>query len=134
MRYAPIGFIALAAAALFAGSACDDAQDEAEEAVEEVEEKAGEAGARASAEAFRASLKAQETDDDAGGVRAIEPLQAAAEDVPGGADITGIADENGDGVDDDGYVQVNVSDESACVTLPESGDEIDVSGRACPAT
>jgi hypothetical protein len=128
MRGALIGFIALGAA-LFAGSACDDA----EETVEEVEEKAGEAGARASAEAFRASLKAQETDDSAGGVRAIEPLRAAAEDVPGDPDITGIADENGDGVDDDGYVQVNVSDQNACVTLPESGDEIDVAGGPCPA-
>ncbi|HEX6311490.1 MAG TPA: hypothetical protein VF152_07655 [Acidimicrobiia bacterium] len=133
MRSARIGLVVLATAALLAGSACDDAQDEAEETVEEVEEKAGEAGARAGAEAFRASLKAQETDDDAGGVRAIEPLRAAAEDVPGGADVTGITDSNGDGVDDDGYVQVEVGDERACVTLPETGDEIDVSGGACPA-
>jgi len=38
-----------------------------------------------------------------------------------------------DGRDDDGYVQATVGDENACITLPESGDDIDVSGGACPA-
>jgi hypothetical protein len=135
MRYARMGLLALAVVGLVVGSACDDeTQDEAEEAVEGAKEKAGEAGARASAEAFRVSLKAQDTDDATGGVRNVEALRAAADDLPGDPDITGIADADGDGRDDDGYVQADVGDESACVTLPETGDDIDVSGGACPAS
>jgi hypothetical protein len=139
MRHTRFGLIAVVAVALLAGGACDDdAQDKAKEKAEglkkEAGEKAGEAGARATAEAYRVSLKAQETDDAAGGVRQVTVLQAAAEDLPGDPDITGIEDGDGDGLDDDGYVQVNAGDESACVTLPESGDDIDVSGGACPAS
>jgi hypothetical protein len=135
MRYARMGLLALAVVGLVVGSACDDeTQDEAEEAVEGAKEKAGEAGARASAEAFRVSLKAQDTDDATGGVRNVEALRAAADDLPGDPDITGIADADGDGRDDDGYVQADVGDESACVTLPETGDDIDVSGGACPTS
>jgi hypothetical protein len=139
VRYTRIGLIAVAAVALLAGGACDDdAQDKAKEKAEDLKEKAGdkagEAGARGTAEAFRVSLKAQETDDGAGGVRQVTVLQAAAEDLPGDLDITRIEDGDGDGIDDDGYVQFNVGDESACVTLPESGDDIDVSGGACPAS
>jgi hypothetical protein len=135
MRYARMGLLVLAVVGLVVGSACDDeTQDEAEEAVEGAKEKAGEAGARASAEAFRVSLKAQDTDDATGGVRNVEALRAAADDLPGDPDITGIADADGDGRDDDGYVQADVGDESACVTLPETGDDIDVSGGACPAS
>jgi hypothetical protein len=135
MRYARMGLLVLAVVGLVVGSACDDeTQDEAEEAVEGAKEKAGEAGARASAEAFRVSLKAQDTDDATGGVRNVEALRAAADDLPGDPDITGIADADGDGRDDDGYVQADVGDESACVTLPETGDDIDVSGGACPTS
>jgi hypothetical protein len=135
MRYARIGLLALAAVGLISGGACDDdSRDKAEKAVEDVKEKAGEAGARATAEAFRASLKTQDTEDAAGGLRNVEALRAAAEDLPGDPEIGGIADDDGDGRDDDGYVQVNVGDENACVTLPESGDDIDVSGGACPGS
>jgi hypothetical protein len=133
MRYARLGFVALAAVGLAVGGGCDDdTRDKAEEAVEDVQEKAGEAGARATAEGLRASLKAHDTDDASGGVRNIEVLRSAAEDLPGDPEFIGIADADGDGRDDDGYVQANVGDESACVTLPESGDDIDVSGGACP--
>jgi hypothetical protein len=135
MRYARLGLLALAVVGLLVGGACDDeTKDEAEEAVEGAKEKAGEAGARASAEAFRVSLKAQDTDDATGGVRNVEALRSAAEDLPGDPTITGIADSDGDGRDDDGYVQADVGDESACVTLPETGDDIDVSGGACPTS
>jgi hypothetical protein len=135
MRYARMGLLALAVVGLLVGGACDDeTEDKAEEAVEGAKEKAGEAGARAGAEAFRVSLKAQDTEDASGGVRNVEALRSAAEDLPGDPDITGIADADGDGRDDDGYVQADVGDESACVTLPETGDDIDVSGGACPAS
>jgi hypothetical protein len=128
MRCARAGLLVLAASALFVGAACD----EAEEAVEEVEEKAGEAGARANAEGFRASLQADQVEDEPGGARGMGALQDAADDLPGDPDVIGIVDANGDGIDDDGYVQFVVGDESACVTLPSSGDEIDVTGGACP--
>jgi hypothetical protein len=114
-----LGVLAVGALAL-AGVACDDA-----------EEKVNDATARAGAEGFRVSIKAQDTDDDSGGVRSIEALRAAAEDVPGDPDITGIEDSDGDGVDDDGLVEVKVGDQVACVQLPESGDEVDVTGDAC---
>ena len=73
------------------------------------------------------------TDDATGGVRNVEALREAAEDLPGDPEITRIADSDGDGRDDDGYVQAKVGDENAYVTLPESGNDIDVSGGACPA-
>ena len=123
MTRAPVRIaLGLLAVVAFAGVgvACDD-----------VEEQANDATARAGAEAFRVSIKAQDTDDDSGGVRSVEALQAAAEDVPGDPDITGIEDSDGDGIDDDGFVEVHVGDQVACVQLPESGDEVDVTGEAC---
>jgi hypothetical protein len=100
-------------------------------ACDEAEEKAKEAGARASAEAFRVSVKTQDTEGVPGGVRNVQVLREAADDLPGKADVVGIDDGNGDGMDDDGVVEVQVDDEFACVTLPESGDDIDVSGGRC---
>ena len=100
-------------------------------ACDEAEEAAEQTGARASAEAFRASLKAQDTDDASGGVRNVAALNEAADDLPGNVDVIGIIDSNGDGIDDDGFVEMQVGDEFACVTLPASGDEIDVNGGRC---
>jgi len=111
--------VTFAAMSVFAG-ACDEAEEAAEQT-----------GARASAEAFRASLKAQDTDDETGGVRNVVALNEAADDLPGDVDVVGIGDSNGDGIDDDGFVEIQVGDEFACVTLPESGDEIDVNGGRC---
>jgi hypothetical protein len=134
MRYVRMSLAALAVVGLLAGGAAcdDDTRDKAKEAVESAKEKVGEAGARAAAEAFRASLKAQD-DDVPGGVRNVDVLREAAKDLPGDPAITGIDDADGDGRDDDGYVQAKVGDETACVTVPESGDDIDVSGGACPS-
>jgi hypothetical protein len=134
MRYARMGLMVLAVVGLMAAGACDDdTRGKAKETVESAKQKAGEAGARAAAEAFRASLKAQDADNATGGVRNAAALQDAAKDLPGDPEITGINDADGDGRDDDGYVQAKVGDENACITLPESGDDIDVSGGACPA-
>ena len=134
MRYVRVSLIALAVVGLMLVGACDDeTRDKAKETAESVKEKAGEAGARAAAEAFRASIKAQDTNEATGGVRNVEALREAANDLPGDPEITGIADSDGDGRDDDGYVQARVGDENACVTLPESGNDVDVSGGACPA-
>jgi uncharacterized membrane protein len=134
MRDARVSVIALAVVGLVLVGACDDdTREKARETAESVKEKAGEAGARAAAEGFRASIKAQDTNEATGGVRNIEALREAAKDLPGDPEITGIEDADGDSRDDDGYVQAKVEDETACVTLPESGDDVDVSGGACPA-
>jgi hypothetical protein len=101
-------------------------------ACDEAEETAKQTGARTSAEAFRVSVKAQDTEGDPGGVRNIQVLREAADDLPGGPRVLGIDDSNGDGIDDDGFVEVKVDDEFACVTLPESGDDVDVTGGRCP--
>jgi hypothetical protein len=100
--------------------ACDDA-----------EETAQKVGARAAAEGFRISIKAQDTDDATGGVRNVEALQEAADDLPGDPDVLGIGDGDGDRIDDDGFVELKVDDEYACVTLPESGNEVDVTSGRC---
>ena len=134
MRYARMGLMALAVVGLIAGGACDDdTRDKAKETVESAKDKVGEAGARAAAEAYRASLKAHDTDDASGGVRNVEALRVVVKDLPGDPEITGIDDADRDGRDDDGYVQATVGDKNACITLPETGDDIDVSGGACPA-
>lgn len=134
MRYTRAFLMALAVVGLVAAGACDDdTRDKAEETVQSAKEKAGEAGARATAEAFRASLKAQD-DDVPGGVRNVEVLREAAKDLPGDPEITGIDDVNGDGRDDDGHVQAKVGDQKACITVPETGDDVDVAGGACPAS
>lgn len=134
MRHGRIGLVVVSCSMLIGVVACsDDASDQAEDAVDAVEEQVGEAGARAGAEAFRASLGTQDVDDASGGRRNVEVLQAAADDLPGDPEVTGIEDGDGDGVDDDGYVQFVVGDESACVEVPESGDEVDVTGGDCPS-
>jgi hypothetical protein len=133
MRFARMSLMVLAIVGIVTVSACDDdTRDKARETVESAKEKAGEAGARASAEAVRASLEAQ-NDDVPGGVRDVEVLREAAKDLPGDPEITGIDDADGDGRDDDGYVQAKVGNETACITVPASGDDVEVSGGACPA-
>jgi hypothetical protein len=112
--------ILIVAAMMLAVGACDEA-----------EETAKEAGARASAEVVRVSLKAQDLKGRPGGVRNVEVLREAADDLPGKAEVVGIHDGNGDGIDDEGLVEVKVEDEYACVTLPETGENIDVSGGRC---
>jgi hypothetical protein len=100
-------------------------------ACDEAEQTAKQTGARTSAEAFRVSVKAQDTEGKPGGVRNVQVLREAADDLPGGPEVLGVDDADGDGIDDDGFVEVKVDDEFACVTLPESGDDVDVTGGRC---
>ena len=115
--------ILCAAATLFLAAACDD---DASETVDDLQEKAGEAGARGVAEAYRAALKAEGTNNDTSLCRP-SLLQDAADNLPGSPDIEF---SNGDS---DCYAQVTVSDQTACVTVPKSGDNVDVSGGTCPS-
>ncbi len=87
-------------------------------------------GARATAEAIRGSLKANK-DADTKGVRSVTVIQQVVKDLPGDPTVTGIADSNGDGLDDDGQIQVDQDGQSACVTLPPQGEDIQVTSGAC---
>ena len=55
----------------------------------------------------------------------------SAVDVAGDPEVAGAADADGDGLDDDGKVQVNVGGASACLTLPATGDDTNVEGGPC---
>jgi len=108
----------------------DDAKETVESAKDDAAEAADDATARGQAEALRASLKGNETADDEG-ARSVSVLRQAADDLPGDPDVSGIDDGDGDGLDDDGKVQITVDDSSACVSLPETGEDIDVTDGDC---
>jgi hypothetical protein len=106
----------------------DSALDQARDVASDVKENANDTAARAVAEAYRAALKAK-----GGGqsLRTVTLLNEAADTLPGSPDISGITDSDGDGLDDDGKVQVKVNSGQACVTVPATGDLVDVNGGAC---
>jgi hypothetical protein len=108
----------------------DDAQRNADELGTELDEKADEGQARAAAEDLRVRIKANETASTQG-PRSMTAISESAVDVAGDPEIVGAADADGDGLDDDGKVQVNVGGASACVTLPATGDDTSVEGGAC---
>lgn len=115
-------------------SCSDEAQDETGEAVDEVVDDAAEGvdvvQARTTAEALRTSLKANDTADEEG-IRSVAAINEAAEDLPGDPEVTGVDDGDGDGLDDDGNVQVTVEEEQACVILPAEGEDTTVEDGAC---
>ncbi len=135
-RALPTLFVALAL--VVAPAACsdddtDDARQEVEDAAESAEENAGdladEAGqaadegqARVTAEALRTAVSSNDTAAEEG-LRSVAALQEAADSLPGDPEVTGITDGDGDGLDDDGKVQVDQDDSSACLTLPEAADD-----------
>ncbi len=111
-------------------SAQDDAAETAEDAGNELQETGDEAQARAAAEDLRARIKANDTANDEG-PRSVAAIEESFEDVAGDPEISGLDDGDGDGLDDDGKVQIDVEDASACLTLPESGEDTTVEGGAC---
>ena len=58
-------------------------------------------------------------------------INESAVDLAGDPQVVGASDEDGDGLDDDGKVQVDVAGASACVTLPATGDDTAVDGGPC---
>lgn len=66
--------------------------------------------------------------------RALTTLRAIARDLPRGARLSAVEDVNGDGRDDDGFVQIEQQDRTACVQLPTAdfGGEVTI-GR-CGST
>ena len=128
--------VLLVGAGSFVATACaDDTRDKlgdaAQSAREDIESATDDVGARAAAEAFRGSIKAADLDDARGGAREMALLQEKSQDLPGDPVTEGIADADGDGIDDDGLVEFVVGGAAACVTLPATGDDIDVTDGRC---
>lgn len=109
---------AVVALALAAG-ACGDS--DGSNAREDIEDAVGGASARAAGESMRVALEAQNLDGDKT-LRDIDVLQENADDVPGDPTVSGIADGNGDGKDDDGKVGLMVGDQSVCVVVTAQND------------
>jgi hypothetical protein len=128
-----LALAALALAPLTAGCS-SDTKDAAKETVESAKDDAAavadRATARTTAEALRVSLKANDKAK-ADGMRSVAAIQEAADDLPGDADISGIDDGDGDGLDDDGKVQVTAGDAQSCVELPAEGTDTKVVSGAC---
>jgi hypothetical protein len=108
----------------------EDAEDNAETAGSEIEETGDEAQARTAAEELRARIKANDTAN-AEGARSIAAIDESLEDVAGDPQLEGLDDGDGDGLDDDGKVQINVESSSACLIIPESGEDTTVESGAC---
>lgn len=106
--------------------ACSDDDGDGESGLEQTAE---ESAALTAAAAFKSSLLANDVDDDSNR-RSIALLTDAESDIPGDPDVRGIEDSDGDGIDDDGQVEIYASDEAACVTISDTGD-VDVSGGEC---
>ena len=120
----------LGSAGLATACGSSSASETVDSVKDEAADEVGEAGARAAGEAFRVSLKGDDAVNDEG-VRAVSVLKDNSNDLPGDPVVSGIEDKDGDGLDDDGKVEVSVSDKVACVTLPETGTEIDVTDGNC---
>lgn len=119
-------FAALAAVALVL-PACGDDSD-AGSVVDRAGDAVSQTAARAQAEALRGLLKTR-ADDDATRYRTVTVLNEAIKDLPGDTTVTGVADTDGDGLDDDGRVQVTMNGESACLAV--SGTNTTVTNGAC---
>jgi hypothetical protein len=125
----PVALVALAGLALGLVVGCGDDDDQAgDDSDDDLAEVAESAGARAIAEAYRLVLFADDHPD--ADRRQVAILQESVDDLPGDPDITGITDDDGDGLDDDGKVEVRVNDEVACVSVATDGG-VDVTGGAC---
>lgn len=122
---------AITIAALSVAACSDATRDKAENAVDsavnDITNVVNDSTARAQAETFRGSLVAQELDGT--GRRGIDTLTDAADDLPDGT-VVGIEDADHDGLDDDGLVQIESNDRSACVHVAASGD-VTVTDDAC---
>ncbi len=108
----------------------NSAKDTLNSAKKDAAKKTDEVAARAAAEGLRVSLKGNDT---AGkeGIRSVKAINQAAKDLPGNAKFSGVKDSDGDGMDDDGKVEVTVGSGQACLTLPKTGENTTVKGGAC---
>lgn len=124
-------WLAVALPVALAVGGCGDEGDDADDdgLVQEAEDLAESTGARALAEGMRSALIADDVGDDVDR-RSVPVLQEAADNLPGTPDVSGIADADGDGRDDDGKVELRVDDEVACLTVARNED-VSVDDGAC---
>jgi hypothetical protein len=111
-------------------SACGDdesAADQARDAADEVDSAVDAGIARAQAEILRQRAKDLVRQGET--LDSMSVLQEAARDLPRSPTVTGIADANGDGRDDDGKLEIAIDDSYACVVV--TGPDIDVSSARC---
>ena len=124
-------FAVVAAGALWLGACGDDsssrAADEARDAAGDVDSAVDSGLARAQGEIFR--QRAQDLVRQGESLDSMSVLQEAARDLPRNPTVTGIADANGDGRDDDGKLEITIDDSHSCVRV--SGADIDVTSAAC---
>jgi hypothetical protein len=127
-RWAAVLVVPLA----LAGAACgdDETSDAGDEGiVQEVEDAGESAGALGLAEAMRVTLLAEDVGDDVDR-HSVDVLRESADDLPGSPDVIGITDDDGDGRDDDGNVELRVDDEAACLTV-EGDSDVAVGAGPC---
>jgi hypothetical protein len=124
-RLAWTGIVVVLLAAIACSADDDSAGDDPDN---DLGEQAASAEARAVAEALRVVILADGSDGPER--REVASLQENVDDIPGDPDISGIADDDGDGLDDDGKIEITVDDEVACLTVAEAGD-VDVTGGSC---
>ena len=79
----------------------------------------------ASGECWLAELSAEACE------RELERLRPAEVVLPDDATLTGVVDSDGDGLDDDGVVALNLDGEWRCVVLPDMKDAGKVTAGAC---
>jgi hypothetical protein len=131
-RLWPLLVVAALVGGMFVACGSDDDGD-GETDIDEIDDQAAEvtesAGARGVAEALRLVLIEDDLDEDQH-VRDVDVLQESVDDLPGDPDVQGIADEDGDGKDDDGKVEVLVNDEVACMSVSLDSD-VEVTGGEC---
>lgn len=87
------------------------------------------AGARGVAEAVRVALVEDDLQPDQH-ERDVDVIEESIEDLPVDPDVEGLVDDDGDGRDDDGKVEVHVNSEAACMSIAMDGD-VEVTGGAC---
>jgi hypothetical protein len=122
----------LCAGMVAAMAACNDDDASGRHEDRDGNDTAGEvlegAGARGLGEALRVVLVSDNAFEEH--PRDVNVLQENVDDLPGKPKVTGIEDTDGDGMDDDGDVQIYVDDEIACVFVSEAG-RVDVTGGGC---
>ncbi|MCU1352549.1 MAG: hypothetical protein JWM05_1758 [Acidimicrobiales bacterium] len=133
-RSAPLSALVLTVALVLGGGCSKTTRDKAKDAAKSAEQDAtaavDQAKARAVAEAIRLGLKTNKTAK-AKGLRSVVAIKEVVDNLPGNPTITGILDANGDGLDDDGKVQVEENAKFACLTLPATGTDTTVNNGRC---
>jgi hypothetical protein len=111
-------------------AACGDDDDTGDGIDQEIEDAAEGGSARVLAEALRGLLLAEDIGGPDVDRRRVDVLLETVDDLPGSPEVTGIEDNDGDGLDDDGRLQAQVDDEVACIAVDDSGDT-DVDSGPC---